>query len=127
MKADKSTKLPIGLEGLKVALASLDKQVERDIAVWRSDSTVSRAGAQAKRIESYSVFLLDLFSSRDVSLDSLAILSAATLRALSLLVSDLGAENIGSSTCADYLQTFSLLERDLRQARAALIGETTLN
>jgi hypothetical protein len=103
--------------GLMQAMTALDKQITREISSRDPQRTQTRGAsarpAQEERAEQVTTFVIDLFASHTVRLDSILVLSEALTHSLQLISEELGQEGLGEvrsayvTTVAKRLEQFS--------------------
>lgn len=105
------------------ALHALDGQVAREMQ--RSPAELERHGVQkwepyAKRVEKTAAVVLDSIGEERCKLDSVLIMAQAMTKGLSLLIEELGVENLGELRSSYCRAAMIAIERDARNALALL-------
>lgn len=85
-------------EGLINALRAIDNQVAREMQ--RSPAQLEAHGVQKwepyqSRIESIAALLIDNINAGEIQLDSLIVMSQAVVKAMEIILSDLGQDGLG--------------------------------
>lgn len=126
MTKDKLKGLPFE-DSLLGALKAIDNQVARQMQrtpAEREESGVQKWTPFTDKIEETTAIILDGFADGHVQLDSLVVLSQSLVKALYLVVEEVGAEGLGdlrSAYCEDALEK---IERDARQGLASFGGSS---
>lgn len=120
--AQKQAQLPSIEQGLLMAMHAIDTQVAREMQ--RTPVQAEQQGVQKwepfnKRIEQVSAFILDSLG-EEVELDSILVLAHSFVKALEIIIGDLGTEGLGKVRSAYSHSTMEQIERHARVARQFL-------
>lgn len=126
----KAEKLPPLERGILDSYIALDNQIARDMQ--RTPEETSQEGVQKwsayeSKVERVTELLLGFFGEQDISLDSILVMSQASAKALSMLVSDLGNEGLGKVRAGYCVDATEKIARDCSQALSALQGVKSVN
>jgi hypothetical protein len=110
-------------DGLLQAMKAIDNQVAR--AMQRSPAQRDVHGVQkwepyATRVEHITAFVLEELGGNTVTFDALLVLGQAFAKALTLAVSDLGREGLGTTRASYCLDAMERIERDALEVSRTL-------
>jgi hypothetical protein len=117
-------------EALLRALACLQSQLERELQrnpAERDVLGVSKWEPITKRIEDTAGLLLDGFAEERVFIEPLLILSHALVKAINVIVQELGPEGLGKVRTDYILKVFNLVSTECNLIIERLKSEVALN
>lgn len=116
--------------GLRAAMRALDNQIEKEVQ-RRNPSEREEHGVQKwepieRRMEQVSSLILDAFGERQAGLDSLLVLSQAFVKALHLVIEELGGEGLGKVRQGYCAEALKRIASDTRRAEEVISGKPAL-